>query len=456
MRIVHVIDDLSESAGGPAQACVEMAAAVAAKGHQVSIYASCGRTPAWFPQSGPFPRTVRRDNVDVHLFAGRKQWCFGTSPGLYAALTRAIPDADVVHAHVLYGFHLWAAWQICRRHRVPLIVRPCGILNPYASSLRHAGMRLCELAFQSRLLREAPLIHYTTAQEADDAAPYTGNPRRAVISLGVNLAPYEDLPPRAEFDAHYPQARGRKTVLYFGRLHRKKRIDLVIGAVASLVHEGVDVHLIIAGSDDGVEAQCRALVREQGLSERTTFTGLLVGQAKRIAFGGADVFVLPSMTENFGIAVAEAAAAGIPLLISAHVNIAPVFACEQAAVVVTPELGAVAAGLRSILDRPDRASAMALRAKQVVQRTFAWDAVSNDLVSMYRTVALSPEEACGGKYLTLTGTYSFRPEGLETMLRCFGTIPNRAGTLRQTSRSRQLGGVHAGRSLRPDHFNDIT
>ena len=171
-------------------------------------------------------------------------------------------------------------------------------------------MRLCDLAFQARLLREATLIHYTTAQEAADAAPYTGNPHRAVIALGVNPASYDHLPSRAEFDSHYPQARGRKTVLYFGRLHRKKRLDLVIGAVAALVREGHDLHLLIAGSDDGVEAQCRALVRDEGLSDRATFTGLLVGEGKRVAFGGADVFVLPSMTENFGIAVAEAAAGG--------------------------------------------------------------------------------------------------------------------------------------------------
>lgn len=199
-------------------------------------------------------------------------------------------------------------------------------------------MRLAALAFQDRLLREAALIHFTTDQEAADASPYVRNRRRAVVPLGVDPAVYDRLPGRKEFDARYPEAKGRRVVLYFGRLHRKKRLDLAIRAVAVLVREGHDLHLVIAGPDDGVEAQCRALAAEQGLLERTTFTGLLVGEAKRLALGSADVFVLPSMSENFGIAVAEAAASGIPLLISRAVNIAAAFDGEEAAVVVTPDL----------------------------------------------------------------------------------------------------------------------
>ena len=75
-------------------------------------------------------------------------------------------------------------------------------------------------------------------------------------------------------------------------------------------------------------------------------------------------------------------------------NIAPVFGCNDAAVVVAPELGEVTRGLCSILDHPDRARAMALRAKQIVQQTFNWDTVSNDLVSMYQKMAVAPTTAC--------------------------------------------------------------
>ena len=383
MRVIHVIDDLNEEAGGPAQACIEMAAAVAGKGHHVSIYALGGRRPAWFPASGRLPMTIRHEGVEVHLFPGGATACFGMS-GLYAALARAIPGADVVHAHVLYGFHLWAAWRVCRRHAIPLIVRPCGILNAYVCSARQVRARVIELAFQSRLLQQATLIHYTTEQEAADAGGYVGNPRCAVVPLGINPQAYDDLPPRAEFDRHYPEAKGRKVVLYFGRLHRKKRLDLVIAAFAAMVREGCELHLLIAGPDDGMGGQCRMLVGAHGISGRTTFAGLLVQEAKRIAFGGADVFVLPSMTENFGIAVAEAAASFIPLLISEHINIAPVFGQAEAAIVVSPELGAVTHGLRTLIRDPAGAQAMAVRAHHIVEQRFTWDAVANDLLSMYR------------------------------------------------------------------------
>ena len=383
MRVIHVINDLNEEAGGPAQACIEMAAAVAGKGHHVSIYALGGRRPAWFPASGRLPMTIRHEGVEVHLYPGGANACFGMS-GLYAALARDIPGADVVHAHVLYGFHLWAAWRVCRRHSIPLIVRPCGILNAYVCSARRMRARLIELAYQSRLLRQAALVHYTTEQEAADAGSYVGNPRWAVVPLGINPPAYDDLPPRAEFDRHYPEARGRKVVLYFGRLHRKKRLDLVIAAFAAVVSEGCELHLLIAGPDDGMGGQCRMQVEAHGISGRTTFAGLLVQEAKRIAFGGADVFVLPSMTENFGIAVAEAAASYIPLLISERINIAPVFGQADAAVIVPPELDAVTQGLRRLIRDPAGAQAMAVRAHRIVEQRFTWDAVANDLLSMYR------------------------------------------------------------------------
>lgn len=105
------------------------------------------------------------------------------------------------------------------------------------------------------------------------------------------------------------------------------------------------------------------------------------------------VFGLPSMTENFGIAVAEAAASGVALLISERVNIAPAFKRDDAAVVVAPELGPATQGLRLLLAHPDRARAMALRAERVVRQRFTWNAVADGLLSMYRQVPDAPEDA---------------------------------------------------------------
>ena len=389
MRIIHVIDDLNENAGGPAQACIEMSAAVARQGHQVAIYALGGRRPAWFPPDGRLPQSIRHDGVDVHLYPGRKDRWLGASRALYADLARAVPEADVVHVHVLYGFHLWAAWHLCRKLGVPLVVRPCGILNPYVSSVQHLGMRLIEAAFQNRLLQQASLIHFTTRQEALDAAEYTRNPRFAVIPLGLTLSTYRQLPARSAFDARYPEAHGRKVVLFFGRLHRKKRLDLVIGAFAAMVRAGHDLHLMIAGPDDGMEAQCRALVRDHGLSDRTTFAGMVVNDTKRTVFGGADFFVLPSMSENFGIAVTEAAASGIPLLLSEHVNTASLFQREDAAVVVPAELTCVTRGLDYLVNYPGRSESMAIRARRVVEQNFSWEHVAGQLEGMYRQMAIS-------------------------------------------------------------------
>ncbi|HXV23442.1 MAG TPA: glycosyltransferase, partial [Alphaproteobacteria bacterium] len=168
MRILHVIGDLAPESGGPAKACVEMARAVARRGHEVAI-ATTDYSPVrgrCTPQVAPEPGL----GLHLHPVGFPRMWL--TSWPLRRALPALIGRADIVHLHSLYLFHSWAAGTLCRRLAVPYIVRPHGTLDPVIHRRHRWRKRLMELSFQDRVLRDAAAIHYTSAEERRLAEPY--------------------------------------------------------------------------------------------------------------------------------------------------------------------------------------------------------------------------------------------------------------------------------------------
>src|SRR6185436_20783168 len=170
---------------------------------------------------------------------------------------------------------------------------------------------------------------------------------------GVHVERYCDSSVDGSFRAAWPETRGRRIVLFLGRLNFKKGLDLLVRAFGEVARRRPDVHLVLAGpDDDGYGATVRRWLGAEGVLDRVTFTGMLLGRAKLAAFRDADVFVLPSYTENFGMAVVEAMACGRPVVISDHVNIWHEVAAAGAGRVTRCDAGEVAAALLGLLDDP--------------------------------------------------------------------------------------------------------
>ncbi|MGH9676839.1 MAG: glycosyltransferase, partial [Candidatus Acidiferrum sp.] len=178
----------------------------------------------------------------------------------------------------------------------------------------------------------ATAIHYTTDAERDLAAPLGLLAPTIVEPNGIDSAEYDNLPPRGQFRARHHIPPDRKVILFLGRLHHKKGFDILLPAFALLKD---DPSLVIAGpGEDDYIQYLRAQIGRLGLTERVVFAGMLGGGEKRGAFVDADIFVLPSYQENFGIAVIEALAAGTPVIVSDQVNIhADIFAAGAGGVV---------------------------------------------------------------------------------------------------------------------------
>jgi glycosyltransferase involved in cell wall biosynthesis len=386
MRILHVTSSLAPELGGPSKATIEMARWVAARGHKVEIFTTDWGLEGRVDVSGvPVPEGA----AAIRYFPVHSPRVFKTSWPLWQALMREVSRFDVVHLHSLYLFHNWATPIACRRAGVPYILRPHGVLDPYIRRRHRWRKSVIEALFQNRVLREAEAIHYTAEEERRLAEPHAHNPRGVVVPLGIDLGEYERLPDPYVFFARYPETRGRRIVLFLSRLHVKKGLEFLVPAFARVAASRPDLHLVVAGPDEGMGATLRGWIRDAGLETRASIVGMLTGADKLAAFAAATVFVLPSHTENFGVAVLEAMAAGLPVLISDQVNIWREISDAGAGIIVRTETGAVEAGLARLLDHPEIANRMGQAGRRLAEERFAWPRVAAALEALYAEVASS-------------------------------------------------------------------
>lgn len=380
MKILHAISTLSPETGGPAAAVMGMAKAVAALGHDVAIHATDYRTS---PASASVEESIGpgRVRVFIHRHWPASSLTLQASYALWRALREEIPRADVVHLHSLYLFHDWVTWRECRRAAVPYILRPHGSLDPFMYERHRWRKAVVERLFQDRVTRDAALIHYTSETELDRAQPFVFGRRGVVVPLGIDIGRFERMSSPARFRTRHPELRDRRIVLFLGRLSFKKGLELLIPAFAAAVARQPDLHLVLAGPADDYEPRVRALIRQHGLSHRATLTGTLSPSEVVEAYAAADVFVLPSRNENFGIAAAEAMAAGVPSILSDEVQIAEQAAREGACRVVSLDISAWTNAILEVLVKGDE---MAARARAHVACHYSWESVGRQLVGIYR------------------------------------------------------------------------
>ncbi len=385
MKILHVIANLAPRYGGPSKACWEMARAVVQLGHQVSIYTT--------NQDGsgelevPLDRPVYREGVEIRYFPIQPPRFWGTSLPLALGLRQKIPASALVPIHSLYLFHDLAAGHYCRRYHIPYLMRPHGTLDPYIHRRHRWRKSLMERIFEHRNIRQAAALHFTTTAEAQLAAQFTFQTPAVVIPLGIDPHEFARLPEPGRFRERYPEIGAKPIILFFGRINFKKGLDILAQAFGRVARHRDDVHLVIAGPDnDGWGERVRTWLAEAGVLARTTFTGMLLGEEKLAVLRDASIFVLPSYSENFGLAVIEAMAAGLPVVISDQVNIWQEIEAAQAGRVIPCDAAALSDQVLDLLDHPETTAAMALRGQTLVQERFQWPRIGRTLVDTYARI----------------------------------------------------------------------
>jgi glycosyltransferase involved in cell wall biosynthesis len=396
MRVLQVIPNLAARIGGPAVSVVESSLALAECGVGTTIFATDLAEAASAAShrrvtAADLPRGAKA--LDVRLYAARRPQRLAFSPELWGALHEHAREYDVVHIHSLFLFPQFAAYRAARAAGVPYVVSPRGALDPHLRRRSRAVKAINDAVWQRAMLDGAARLHVTSDEEArllSDVAP--GVPR-AVTPNGIRWCDFQDLPDGREFRSRSLEGHEGPVVMYLGRLSHKKGLDVLIRAFAMARRDVPEARLAIVGPDDeGLTPALAALARREGVAGAVTFAGMLRGRDKLTALAAADVWALPSHSENFGVAVAEALAAGRAVVVAPGVNIAAEIARAGAGVVSGLSAEAFAEAIVSLL----RDEAMRRRlgaAGRGFARRYDWANVGPQLARMYEEVAASAPRA---------------------------------------------------------------
>ena len=393
LRVLQVIPGLGASTGGPAQAVIGLSRALRRQGHVVSIFSTdlAGTAYGWGlpPRGGAslaqMARCLRVEGIDTRAYPVRWPPRYVYAPQLGRALRREARNFDIVHIHSLYLYPPWAAAHACRAAGIPYIVRPHGILTIYQARQRKRLKQLYDCLLGRETLGGAALIHFTSDTEQHEAEACGYSYPSRVVRLGIDVSTFTTLPPPGRFRARYPAIGEKLVVLFMGRLAPKKGFELLIPAFVRVHAELPVTHLVIAGPDEaGYGEHVRQLVAQHQISDAVTFTGMLTGNDKLEALRDADLWTLPSHAENFGIAVVEAMAAGLAVVISDRVDIHQDIAAAKAGLVVPCAVEPLAQALLMLLNNAQLRVEIGGKARALAHDRFSWDSVTTEMVAMYR------------------------------------------------------------------------
>ncbi len=377
MRILHVTPfyEPAYSMGGLAVLTANLACAQAREGASVSVFTTNAGLEHHFHPDGGY-----RDGVQVHYFPARSGSRLLFSRALLRACWTRTSKFDIVHIHGMWRFPTTWGALTADRSRVPYVLSPQGSLNQWAMRFRAYRKRAYWWMLERRVVLRSCCLHFATEDEAAQARSWVGDHPIAVVPVAVGT-PLLVNPARAtKWRVSIGVPADRPLVGFLGRIHPVKGLDLLLDAMAHVRN----AHLLIAGPDEGntrVGLEHRAMIL--GIAQRIHWLGLLDAEARGSMLSAIDVFVLPSYSENFGLAAAEAMAAGIPVVVTPGVNLSAMIA-EYGAGCVVPRNAQMLAEALSVLlvDRYAR-SAMGAVGRRLVEERFSPKAVARQMLQLY-------------------------------------------------------------------------
>jgi glycosyltransferase involved in cell wall biosynthesis len=368
--------------GGPTFAVHGLCRALVARGHDVEVFTTNinGREDSQVPLGTP----VTIDGVIVRYFASTQLRRLFWSPALGRALSARIHRYDIVHLHSVYLWPTWFAARCARKAEIPYVLSPRGML---VKELIKRRSRIAKTAWLNLIertnLERAAAIHVTSNVEADQLGRFGWHlPRIETIPNGV-----EDLEGewRTVISEDVLQITDKKPfVLFLGRLSWKKGLDRLLAAFAKT---SVPRLVIVGPDDEGIAASLLAFARELGIASRVQFlTRTVLGADKTHLFKTADLFVLPSYSENFGNTVLEAMQHRLPVIATPEVGAAAILEEAGAGIVVSGEPRLFAAAIQQIATSEQLRRDMGDAGARHVKRHYSWTRAAGEMEQLYTEI----------------------------------------------------------------------
>jgi glycosyltransferase involved in cell wall biosynthesis len=379
VKLLHVVPTYLPAVryGGPIRSVHGLCAALASLGHEVHVFTT--NVNGAEDSDVPLCQPVDIDGVQVWYFASRFLRRLYWSRQMKEALTREVPGFDLVHIHSVYLWPTWVAARTAEKSGVPYVVSPRGMLvrdliERKSTLLKRVWIR----AIEQRTIASAKAVHVTTRKELDDVRELGFDlPSVLIVPNGVEGPKIESFNSSPEWDDD------QGFVLFLGRINWKKGLDRLIRAWSYVP----GVKLVIAGNDEeSYQQELERIADDAGVAERVRFVGMVDGDEKWRLLRRAKMFVLPSYSENFGIAVLEAMLMACPVIVTPEIGLAETVAESKAGLVSDGDPASLGAAVVELLGDRDRRREMGSSGRRLAATSYGWPDLARKMIAGYESI----------------------------------------------------------------------
>jgi glycosyltransferase involved in cell wall biosynthesis len=378
MKILQVTPFFSPKFGGSVTVLYQITSELAKKGHHITILTSD------FGFDDQYTNDLKGYGVKVIPF--RTIINFGYfiyTPSINMWLRENIKDFDVIHIHNFRSYQNNCCLFYAIENNIPVIVQAHGTVLPFFE--KQGLKKIYDLVWGKKILQYTSKAIALTDIEANQYLTMGVLKNKIeVIPNGLDLLQFSDLPKRGGFRSKYGISDNEKIILFLGRIHKIKGIDLLINAYADLVREAGDVRLVIAGPDENYLSVITNQINALNLPVKPLFTGPVYGRDKLSAYVDADIFVLPSRYEAFPMTLLEAMVCGTPVIVSDNCG------CEKmlenagcGSIVNFTDIQDFTCQARKVLNDPVNSKKAALEGQRYIRNNFGWDRIIHNFEVLY-------------------------------------------------------------------------
>jgi glycosyltransferase involved in cell wall biosynthesis len=390
MKILHVSPSYYPAFkyGGPVQSVHLLNKKLAEKGVQVNVLTtnagiSKEGMDEWLNECMHNDGWCYFDGIRVKYVSYIGYEHFNFSIPFVKELKKIIKEYELVHITAVWNFPVLAVSYFAKRFNKPYIISTRGVLHREALSSKSGFIKKIYFKlFAEKYLKQASGIHYTTGVEREESELIIKNKNGFVVPNGIDIWQVKN---DVETDILEKAGIGnKKYLLILGRIHRIKGFDILIPAVKNILEKEQDVYLVIVGNDSGYMEEIKKLAVELKIQNKIIFTGAVAGEDKWCLYKNALMFVLPSYSENFGMAVVEAMACGTPVIISDKVGIYKEVEDSDAGLIVKTEVDSLYFAINKLLAAEELRKRIAANGKKLVKEKYSIDKAAEQMIEQYK------------------------------------------------------------------------
>lgn len=387
MKILHVIPSVASIRGGPSQAVLETVRALRNLNVEAEIITTNDNAKDLLDV--PLYNFIEYEQVPIQFFPRFSPRInsireFAFSGQLTIWLWHNISQYDLLHVHAIFSYTSTLAMAIARLKGMPYIIRPLGQLSQWSLQQGAYKKQIYLNLIERANLKHSWAIHLMSQQEQQEVSSLSLEAPSFVLPHGLSIPP--SIPnARCRLRQLLNLPNDEPIILFLSRLHPKKGLDYLIPALGKLTHHRFT--FVLAGSGDKeYEAEIESLLCANSIRDRTHLTGFVTGEMKNLLLQGSDLFTLTSHAENFGIAVLEALAVGLPVLITPGVALADLVQEYQLGYVTQLDILTIASAIEHFFNHIPEVKYVGDRAREIIRKHYTWEGITKDLITIYADI----------------------------------------------------------------------